>query len=380
MPTSPNADAIAALLARAEKSAGIDPLCATQVALARDGELLAFEAFGTAPFAGAGRAVDRDTLFCVYSVTKAITSAASWILVQEGKLSLADRVVDHIPDFGAHGKDVVTVEQLLTHTAGFPTAKFPDADLPDREKRVQHIAEWPLEWAPGSRFTYHGTSSMWVLAELIARCCGVDYREFIRTRIFEPLGLQNLFLGLPDSEQSRVADVISVGKPMTAESSKASPVDAPVIGADTVNWANRPANRRVGAPAGGAISTAADIALFYQGILADAEGGGAGIWRPETLRDVWTIRNEAFIDPMTKQPALRGLGVVMAGESGRMWRGFAETCSPRAFGHMGAAGQVSWADPETGISFVFLTNGAQQDAGRQGANGFRLSTLAVECV
>jgi CubicO group peptidase (beta-lactamase class C family) len=382
MPDHTSADPIQALLARAEKSASYDPRCATQVALARNGELLAFEAYGSAPIGGDGaepRAADRDTLFAVYSVTKAITSSASWILLQEGALALGDRVVDHIPEFGDHGKDVVTVEQLLTHTAGFPTATLPDTDWFDSEKRSRHLAGWKLDWKPGSRFTYHPTSSMWVLAELITRVSGVDYQEFIRTRVFEPLGLASLFMGLPESEDHRVADVVSIGEPMSAEQAAASPVDAPVIGPDTVEWANRPENRRVGAPAGGAIATAADIALFYQGILADAEGRGAGIWRPETIRDVWTIRNEELIDPMTKQPALRGLGVVMAGESGKMWRGFAETCSPRAFGHMGAAGQVSWADPESGLSFVFLTNGAQQNAGRQGANGFRLSMLAVDC-
>ena len=82
---------------------------------------------------------------------------------------------------------------------------------------------------------------------------------------------------------------------------------------------------------------------------------------------------------MTKRPALRGLGVVVAGEEDRMWRGFADACSPRAFGHMGAGGQISWADPETGLSFAFLTNGAQRDPRRQGAQGFRLSTLAAAC-
>jgi CubicO group peptidase (beta-lactamase class C family) len=354
------------------------------VALARDGELLAFEAFGSAPFGGSGgeiRAADRNTLFAVYSVTKAITSSASWIVLQEeGGFSLEDRVADHIPEFGDHGKDIVTVEQLLTHTAGFPSASLPDTDWFDEAKRTEHFSSWQLDWAPGSRFTYHPTASMWVLAELITRCAGIDYQAFIRERVLDPLGLRNLFMGLPASEDHRVADVVSIGEPMSAEQSAASPVDAPVIGPDTVAWANEPENRRVGAPAGGAIGTAADLALFYQGILADAAGSGPGIWQPATIRDAWTIRNEELIDPMTKQPALRGLGVVMAGESGKMWRGFAENCSPRTFGHMGAAGQVSWADPDTGLSFVFLTNGAQQNAGRQGANGFRLSTLAADCI
>ena len=70
----------------------------------------------------------------------------------------------------------------------------------------------------------------------------------------------------------------------------------------------------------------------------------------------------------------------MAGETGKIWRGFAEQCSPRAFGHMGAGGQVSWADPESGLSFVFLTSGAQRNPALQGITGLRLSALAAACV
>ncbi len=68
---------------------------------------------------------------------------------------------------------------------------------------------------------------------------------------------------------------------------------------------------------------------------------------------------------------------MLSGGEDRMWRGFSNLCSPRAFGHMGAGGQVSWADPESGLSFVYLTNGADQNAARQGATGFKLSTLAA---
>lgn len=168
-------DAIEALLARAEKSTRRAPLCAAQVALARDGELIACASFGRARFGGAAReerAADARTLFCIYSVTKAIVAAASWILLQEGKLALADRVADHIPEFGTHGKDVVTVEQLLTHTAGFPAANLPTADWPDAERRVRHLETWRLEWEPGSRFVYHSSATLWALAELITRAGG----------------------------------------------------------------------------------------------------------------------------------------------------------------------------------------------------------------
>jgi CubicO group peptidase (beta-lactamase class C family) len=372
---------IRALLDRAEKSASRDPRCATQVAVARGGELLAFETFGHAPFSAdvqAVRAADNDTLFSIYSVTKAITSAATWILLQDGKIALGDRVAHAIPELGSHGKDVVTVEQCLVHTAGFPSARFACGDWPDPARRSERFASWKLEWPPGSRFVYHGSSTMWALAALITRVAGLDYRDFIRTRICEPLGLGNLHVGLPDALHGRVADVIALGEPMSAEESATSPVDAPVIDEAMLGYANDPESRRIGGPGGGAIATASDVALFYQALLADAEQRGPGVWRAATLQDAWRVRHPELIDGMTKQPALRGLGVVVAGDEGRMWRGFAERCSARAFGHMGAGGQISWADPETGLSFVFLTNGAQQNPARQGANGFRLSTLAAE--
>jgi CubicO group peptidase (beta-lactamase class C family) len=83
---------------------------------------------------------------------------------------------------------------------------------------------------------------------------------------------------------------------------------------------------------------------------------------------------------MTGQPALRGLGVVVAGESGKIWRGFAEALSPRSIGHMGAGGQIAWADPDDGLSFAYCTNAADRDPARQGARGLRLSSLAAACV
>lgn len=379
-PSRIDPDALDALFTRAEKDADRAG-CAVQVAVGRDGALAGFQSFGHARHGdGSERAADGETLFSIFSVTKSIVSSAAWILLQEQKLALSDRVVEHIPEFGTHGKDSVSVEQLLIHTAGFPRAQLPRADWPDPERRLRHFANWRLEWEPGSRFVYHGTSSMWVLAEIITRIAGVDYRDFIRGRIVEPLGLRNLFLGLPPEENLRVADVIPVGDAATEDERAASPVDAPVIADDMLAYHNHPENRAIGSPGGGVIATAADVALLYQGMLADADGRGAGVWQPHMLRDAWTARQTELIDPMTKHPALRGLGVVIAGERDRMWRGFVDACSARSFGHMGAGGQISWADPVSGLSFAFCTSGAQRNPARQGAIGFRLSSLAAACV
>lgn len=375
-----SSDALEELYARAARTVEGVSAGAAQIAIARHGRLVASRSFGSARFSGVERAAGDDTLFSIFSVTKAITSAAFWLLLQEKRVALTDRVVEHIPEFGSHDKGVVTVEQLLTHTAGFPHAPFAAADWEQPARRTERFAQWRLDWEPGSRFVYHSGATMWVLAELITRVSGVDYRDFIRARICEPLGLNDLFIGLPDSEQARVAEVVPVGERMSDEEKAVSPVDAPVLAEDDLLRFNLPENRGIGGPGGGGIATAACVALFFDGLLADEGGSGKGIWQREMLQDAWTPRQIDLIDPMTKHPARRGLGVVTAGSDAKMWRGFPENVSARSFGHMGAGGQIAWADPESGLCFAYCTNAAQQNAARQGAIGFGLSTLAASSV
>ena len=350
------------------------------MALARDGQLAAFAAFGEARFEGELRAADTRSLFCVFSVTKAITSAASWILLQEGALRLEDRVADRIPGFEANGKGGVRVEHLLTHQAGFPRAELDPLEWPDPEARRARFAAWPLEWEAGSRFTYHGTSSMWVLQELIEQAAGCDLDSFVRKRIALPLGLTDLHMALPAREIGRRAEVLCIGEPASDEARERSGIEAPAITDRMLRHHNDPARFAVGWPGGGAHATAAAIARFYQGLLADASGRGPGIWEPGILADAFTPRSQDFVDPMTGQPALRGLGVVVAGSGAKVFRGFPQQASSRAIGHLGAGGQIAWGDPGSGLSFAYLTNGAHRDPVAQGAVGLGLSTKAVECI
>jgi CubicO group peptidase (beta-lactamase class C family) len=366
-----------ALYARVEKAVGRHEGCAAQVALARGGRVAGFRAFGSARFAGELGAAERSSLFAVFSVTKAFVSSATWMLLGDGTLALEDRVVDHIPEFGRNGKQAVTVEHLLTHTAGLPSASLLPRVWLSEEQRLACFGDWKLEWEPGSRFTYHGSSTMWVLAQLVTRLTGTDYRDYIRRQIFEPLGLTDLFIGLPEEHHGRVADVVAVGVPLSQDQRAVASVDAPTLSDEMIAYFNEREARAVGSPGGGGIGTAADVALFYQGVLACLDPSGGGPWDPASVADACTPRNLDFIDPMTKQPALRGLGIVVAGGDDRIWRGFAPNNSARAIGHMGAGGQVAWGDPASGISFAFVTNGAERNAARQGANGIRLSSIAA---
>src|SRR6185312_3993738 len=108
--------AIDGLLARARREVDEGLLPSAQVALAYDGELVAFETFGDAT---------ADTSYVVFSATKAFVAGAMWALIGDGLVDVSERVVEYVPEFGTNGKDVITVEQVMLHTSGFPLAPMP---------------------------------------------------------------------------------------------------------------------------------------------------------------------------------------------------------------------------------------------------------------
>ncbi len=363
---------LAELMDRVKKEVDEGLLPAIQVALAKNGKLALFESYGDAT---------NDSLFCIFSSTKAITSAAAWLLIQEGKLDITEKVVTYIPEFGSNGKENVTVEQLFYHTAGFPHAPFRVPDWNDKQRRYERFAEWRLNWEPGSRYEYHPTSSMWIIGELIERLSGETYDSFIRNRIAEPLGLQDLWVGMPEEHHCRTATISHVGEPLTEDDYKALGLPVPIVTEVTpeaIENFNKTTHRSTPVPGGGGIMSAADLALFYQGLIGNT-ASGEKIWTDEMIEIATTPKTGDFIDYLTGQPVNRGLGVVISGDEKRNYRGFGHTNSPLAFGHGGAGGQLGWVDPATGISFSYVTNAHDQNRIRQGRRGISISNRAAVC-
>lgn len=370
------------LYARAERdvSAGLLPSC--QLAVARGGKLAALASFGRAVQGGSEAPAGSDTLYVIFSCTKAITSAAAWLLLEEGKLALEERVADVLPEFGTNGKDAVRVEQLFTHTAGFPRAPSGPRDWATREGLRARFARWRVNWEPGSRFEYHPTSSMWVIAALVEERSGLRFGEFVRTRLAEPLGLPDLRVGTPHEEQPRIADIVYSGTALTPEEFRARGWPVPPeteVTEEAVLGFNRAEIREVGVPGGGAATSAGSLALFYQALLSGGRASdGRPVWREETIRLALEVRTGDFVDPLFGKRANRALGLVVAGDGDRVYRGFGRTGSSEAFGHNGAGGQIAWADPASGLSFVYLTNGFDRDVVRESRRSVALSSLAGE--
>ena len=361
---------VEALLTRVQREvdAGLLPSC--QVALGYEGELVAFETYGDA---------SDDTRYCVFSATKAFVASVIWQLLAERQLDLRAKVVDVIPELGSNGKDVITVEQVLLHTSGFPHAPMPHPLWLDKAARLERMQQWRLNWEPGTRHEYHATSAHWVLAELIDRVTGSDYRVELRRRVLEPLGLR-FGLGIPVEEQGDLAELELVGEEATGDELEAvlGIRELPVteVTDEALMRFNLPEVRALGVPGGGGFGRAADLALFYQALLHDPQG----LWDPGVLADATgTVRN-TFPDPLLRVTANRGLGVVIAGDDGgSALRGFGKTVSGRAFGHDGAGGQLAFGDPVTGLSLGYVTNGLDRHVLRQGRRGVAIASIAGDC-
>ena len=336
------------LRGRVQHAIAKGPLPSVQIALARDGKLVLFETLGEA---------DNNTRYNTFSCIKPLVASALWHLMGEGLIDISQAVSHYIPEFADKGKGDVTVEQVLCHTAGFPRAPMGPPAWWTSAGRLQQLRSWHLDWTPGSRMEYHPTSAHWVLASLIDRIAGIDYRDYIQARIIEPLGLSGLRLGVPLAQQDNIAELRQVGEPpQAAELEKlfGAAVEWPNTLDDSLLAFNDPEVRALGVPGGGGVATAADMALFYQALIHNPDK----LWHPDILADATGTVRVDLPDPITGVPAHRGLGVVIAGDGREAaYRGMGSTVSARAFGHQGVGGQVAWGDPDSGLSFCLLTNG-----------------------
>jgi CubicO group peptidase (beta-lactamase class C family) len=357
-PTSPDDVGIhpgrlALLLDRVRQDVESGPLPSAQVAVARHGRLVAFETFGDAT---------AETRYILHSAGRPVLAAAVWLLLGRDQLGLEERVADIIPEFGANGKEEVTVFQVLTQTAGFPLAPLRYPDLTDRSKRLEAFSKWRLTYEPGTRFEFHLTSAAWVMAELVERRTGRPLAEHIRAEITEPLGL-SVELGVPEERQR---DTVAPVLPLEGS---AGPIDDSPY---SPWFVRNQALVAAGEPSHTMVATAADMVLFYQALYHSA------IWDPDTV--VAGTRAQVTMDitgsyGTTTHVGRSGLFVMVEGPP---------TASAATFGHSGAPSQLTWCDPEVGLSFAFLHNGygpTGYDKSRSGASRSTvISALAGELV
>jgi uncharacterized protein YbbC (DUF1343 family) len=316
-------------------------------------------------------------VFDLASLTKPIATATSiMLLVQDGKLQLDDRVAKHCPEFGQHGKQHVSLYDLLTHQSGLT----PDNALSDYqdgpEAAWQRICALPLRSEPGTKFVYSDVGFI-VLGEVVRRVSGQDLHAFSQQRLFDPLGMhETRFFPCPSAQSEANAHS---ERPVELPSDPA-PAELLARTAPTERREGRwmqgevhdPRAYLLGGIAGhaGLFSTAADLAVYAQMLLGGGRYAGTRVLDERTI----ALMTASYPVP----PGLRALGWDMkTGYSSNRGEGL----SPRAFGHGGFTGTGLWIDPGLELTIMFLSHRLHPD-GHGDVNPLigRIGTLAAQAI
>ncbi len=279
-----------------------------------------------------GKATTEEASFLLGSISKPIAIAALMSLFDQKLFALDDRAGKFIPEFSGDGRDSITMRHLMTHCSGLPD------QLPENAKlRAQHASlgefveaaiRTPLLFPPGSRYNY---SSMAILlaTEVAQRISGTSIAMLVEDTVYKPLAMNHSAMGLGTLKPESV--MRCQVEHAAAESGGGDPT--------TKDWDwNSPYWRELGAPWGGAHSSAADVGRFL-----DAFFHPDGTWlKPETASLMVGNQNPPGIRP-------RGLGF----DLGKQLSG--SFTSDKTFGHSGSTGTLCWADPKSNSIFVVLT-------------------------
>jgi CubicO group peptidase (beta-lactamase class C family) len=347
------ADALQSLMDLIEQQIADKRYPGCQLALGYQGQLVFSRSFGQARI-GQGHPADtqampasNDTLWLLYSNTKVITAAALWKLHEQGRLRFTDAVADYLPEFARHGKDKITLFQVITHQGGFPDAEVPTDLYLDHDRIRQAVCDFTLQWEPGSRVHYHSLSAHWVLGMVIEAITGQDFRQAITDLVLRPLGLENdLFVGLPEAQLGRMSFLYEPGEEAGSYRLRGE--------STSEVW------QKSGAPGGAGYGTARGMVALYQMMLQGGRLHGVQLLSPRTL--AYAIRNYTGDreDGFMGMAMHRGLGPHLRGDTIGI-RGLGSLASPRAFGHGGVGTSYCWADPDSGLSFAYITNARVPD-------------------
>lgn len=271
-----------------------------------------------------------DTVFDLASLTKPVATAASvMVLLERGDLRPSDKVAKHWPEFAANGKEDVTLEHCLTHTAGL-TADNPIADYADgREAALKKIAELKLEAPVGTRFRYSDVGYI-VLGEVVARVSRKSLAAFAQESVFAPLKMADTGY-LPSTESKKRAAPTGKRK------------DAVILGE-----VHDPRAFALGGVAGhaGLFSTADDLARFARMLLRGGELDGKRVFGALTVRK--------YTEPLAVPGGFRSRGwdvdTAFTGQRGELFP------AGEGYGHTGFTGTSIWIDPPSQTAVILLTN------------------------
>ena len=319
--------------------------------VARHGRIVHLEAHGLMDL-DSKRPMTKDAIFRLASMTKPVTSVAVLMLVEEGKIRLSDPVSRFLPEFKGAKVSVVrdgvpdyyvvpadhdiTVRDLLTHTSGLVSWRMLGTKLaPARATDdtlatyVPRLAAVPLDFQPGTRWEYSGAAGPDVLGRIVEIVSGLPYDRYLRTRIFEPLGMNDTFFYPPDDKRPRMPTLYRKG-------------DKGLEKSPTQDGFSSPTYFSAG---GGLMSTAEDYAQFAQMLLNGGTLNGKRLLSPRTVELMASNHVGDLFNGKLGRPAHgMGFGLLVAVIEDHVAAGLA--VSNGSFGWDGAFGTQTWIDPK----------------------------------
>jgi CubicO group peptidase (beta-lactamase class C family) len=335
--------------------------------VARKGKIVQHQAYGLQSIE-ANTPMRLDTIARIYSMTKPITGVAMMMLHEEGKWLPSDPIAKHIPEFAnlkvyageKDGQMVLeapahppTMGELMSHTAGFtyglfgstPVDKLYQAAMPMGEPSLQafidKMATLPLLYQPGTRWVY--SVGVDIQGYLVEKLSGKTFPEFLRTRLFEPLGMIDTGFSVPAEKLSRVSDIYAYDRAKAALAAEARDPNT---------------SKMPGLPSGGGglFGTAADYFKFAQMLLNGGEYGGKRILKKDTVD---MMRTNALSDQVLNGG--HGIGQARFSPAQGFGYDFAVVLDPDAakrqvgrgsYWWWGIAGTWFWIDPANDVVFV----------------------------
>lgn len=343
--------------------------------VARHGKLVQWQAYGSRDLARR-EPIAKDAIFRIYSMTKAVTSVAVLMLMEDGRLTLDDPVARHLPPFAklrvfAAGtadapvlrapERTLTIRHLLTHTAGLatggagleePTQLLTRAELPrsaDLAEFAERVGRVPLGADPGTRFNYDGVNTE-LLSRIVEVASGERFDAFLRRRIFEPLRMVDTGFAVPPPERGRLVDITTIGPDGTL--------------ALVPGRAGTPPGEMLNpytSGAGGLYSTGPDYLRFCQMLLGGGALDGARLLGRKSVELMMQNQLTLLASPVTSLGPGEGFGlggsvVIDAARRNRLG-------SIGAFGWSGAASTYFTIDPKEEMIAILLMQHLPRDDG-----------------
>jgi len=339
--------------------------------VARAGKVVHLQAHGSTDIARERPMAD-DTIFRIYSMTKAVGTVAAMLLCEQGSLELDAPAADYLPALGrvrvagdaaggettAAPRRAMTVRDLLRHTSGLPgnvavNDRFRATGLPPLaectlEEIGDHLDRVPLLYHPGGRWYYSVAAD--VVGRLVEVASGQRFDEFLQQRIFTPLGMVDTDFFCPPHKADRLAEMYGPDP-----AGGIMPVDAPQGGTvSSFSFRERPRFLSCG---GGLVSTAHDYVRFCLMLSGNGTLGGVPLLQPATVARMTRNQLPAALLPIRKAPQERydGLGFGLGFSVRVAPSGFVPGAEVGEYGWIGGASTEFTVSPRSGLVIITLT-------------------------